>query len=132
MAKQAYIEKRFNTESHVIMTRDLVDRLMMLSGRSHGRRWEVRRITLNMDQIEELNPPPNPAKETDARFAGYRERFGDESWELDALEPAYLNNLIREKAEECIDDRLGWDERQEEIARIKERLSDTATEWESE
>ena len=37
---------------------------------------EVRRIALNMDQVEEFDPPPNPAKLTDSRIAGYLERYG--------------------------------------------------------
>lgn len=55
---------------------------------------EVRRIALNMDQVERYNPPPNPAKVTDSRAKGYIETYGDESWELDALEPTVLAELI--------------------------------------
>jgi len=50
-----------------------------------------------MDQIEEYNPPPNFAKVTDARFESYQRVHGDESWELDALDPATLNDLITEE-----------------------------------
>lgn len=49
---------------------------------------------LTMPQIEEVKPPPNPAKATDSRFEEYREKYGDESWELDALDPTYIGNLI--------------------------------------
>lgn len=56
----------------------------------------IRRIALNMDQVEEYQPPPNFAKITDSRFAGYQEQYGDDSWELDALEPAVLVDLIQE------------------------------------
>lgn len=68
-------------------------------GEEHGYRrspFAVDRIALNMDQVREYDPPPNPAKVTDSRFESYRERFGDESWELDALEPAVLSDLIRD------------------------------------
>lgn len=68
-------------------------------GEEHGYKrspFAVDRIALNMDQIREFNPPPNPAKVTDSRFESYRERFGSESWELDALEPAVLAELIRD------------------------------------
>lgn len=67
-------------------------------------RVEVNRIALNMDQIEEFNPPPNPAKLTDSRVGPYLEEFGDESWELDALPPDVLAGLIRENVEELLDD----------------------------
>lgn len=56
---------------------------------------EVNRVALNWDQIELYQPPPNPAKETDSRFAAYQEQFGDESWELDALDPNTLLAIIQ-------------------------------------
>lgn len=58
----------------------------------------VRRIALNMDQVEQYSPPPNPAKLTDSRAESYIERFGDESWELDALDPPVLEQLITSNA----------------------------------
>lgn len=69
----------------------------------------VRRIALNMDQIEEHNPPPNPAKMTDVRAAGYVEKFGDESWELDALEPTILQGLVESEVKTLRDEDL-WEE----------------------
>jgi hypothetical protein len=80
------------------MTRDIADRLEMF-----GAEVEVRRIALNMDQIEEFKPPPNPAKVTDSRFADYQAKFGDESWELDALEPKFLTSLIQDAVFEVRD-----------------------------
>jgi len=77
--------------SGIDMTRDIIDRLTMFAGR---RAPEVRRIALNMDQVEEYGPPPNFAKVTDSRFEAYQREFGDDSWELDALEPTVLNDLI--------------------------------------
>lgn len=77
--------------SGIDMTRDLTDRIGLFN--PYG--FELRRIALNMDQIEEKQPPPNPAKTTDARSDGYIARFGHESWELDALEPSYLVDLVR-------------------------------------
>jgi len=49
---------------------------------------------LNMNQIEQYNPPPNPAKLTDSRATQYIDEFGYDSWELDALEPQVISNLI--------------------------------------
>jgi len=56
------------------MTRDIRDRLETFLAPA-----SVRRVALNMDQIEEYSPPPNPAKATDSRFVGYEEQYGDES-----------------------------------------------------
>ena len=75
--------------SGIDMSRDIGARL-----KQFGVTAEVRRIALNMDQIEEHNPPPNPAKQTDARYKNYERDFGDESWELDALEPSMIEDLI--------------------------------------
>ena len=54
-----------------------------------------KRIALNMPQIRQYEPPPNPAKLTDSRCRDYMAKFGNSSWELDALEPRILTNLIQ-------------------------------------
>lgn len=63
----------------------------------------VEKLALTMDQVDEHNPPPNPAKTTDSRFDKFSEKFGDESWEVDALPPAVLRDIITERLEELID-----------------------------
>jgi hypothetical protein len=75
--------------SGIDMTRDLRDRLSML-----GAKVSVERIALNKPQIDQYNPPPNPAKTTDTRYKSYMAEYGVDSWELDALEPKTLDNLI--------------------------------------
>lgn len=78
------------------MTRDVEERLKMFSRYTHydNARLHVRRIALNMDQIEDLNPPENPAKLTDSRASEYIKRYGDSSWELDAIPPNQLASLV--------------------------------------
>jgi hypothetical protein len=76
--------------SGIDMTRDITDRLEMFMGGV-----EVQRLALNMDQVELYDPPPNPAKITDSRAKVYIMTYGDESWELDALEPDVLAGLVR-------------------------------------
>ena len=75
--------------SGIDMSRDIQDRLVVF-----GSTVAVERIALNMDQVEEYQPPPNPAKTTDSRYASYRRIYGDDSWELDALDPRVLTELI--------------------------------------
>jgi hypothetical protein len=77
--------------SGIDMTRDIGDRLRLFGA---PRTLDIRRLALNMDQVEEYDPPPNPAKETDSRFANYQAEYGDDSWELDALEPSVLEGLV--------------------------------------
>lgn len=94
--------------SGIDMTRDIRERLALFSGVD----VEVRRIALNMEQVEQYGPPPNPTKLTDSRAQGYIYEFGDDSWELDALEPAVLVELITE-AVLSFRDEDAWDEEQE-------------------
>lgn len=55
------------------------------------------RIALNMDQILKYKPPPFEAKVSSARYKGYlSEHCTDDAWELDALEPGVLQQLIRD------------------------------------
>lgn len=72
------------------MTRDNADRLRMFVGVP----VQVIRVALNWGQVQELQPPPNPAKLTDSRYAAYAAQYGDSSWELDALDPATISRLI--------------------------------------
>lgn len=78
--------------SGVHMTQDIQERLALFAGTP----ITVVRIALTMAQVRQYNPPPNPAKESDSRFASYQERFGDESWELDALDPMVVQSVIEE------------------------------------
>jgi hypothetical protein len=113
--------------SGIDMTRDLVDRLRLLCGGDYC--FDLERIALNMDQIEENNCPPNPAKLTDSRSNGYVDRFGYDSWELDALEPALLVDLVRTHIEQQIDEDT-WARREEEITSTRERLVALADDFE--
>lgn len=99
------------------MTRDITERLQMFMG---GLRLE--RLALNMAQVDEYQPPPNPAKTTDARYVGYQELYGEESWELDALEPDVLASLVRDFVESVRDEKA-WDAalRKEEQGRARLR-----------
>lgn len=105
--------------SGIDMTRDIEERTGLFTG--WDRSIAVRRIALNMDQVEEHRPPPNPAKLTDSRASGYVEEYGYSSWELDALDPAVLSGLVRDNVDELRDDGL-WEEAEAEEAEAKETL----------
>lgn len=94
----------------------------------HTARLEVRRIALNIDQVRRHNPPPNPAKMTDARAKGYVSRYGGQSWELDALPPDVLDGLIRQEIEGHLEPDAFEDERRKE-QRERGRLRDLARDW---
>lgn len=110
--------------SGIDMTRDNAKRVREFSRGA----VEVVRLGLNMDQIDQYDPPPNPAKETDSRFEGYRDAYGDESWELDALEPAVLIELIQTAVRGRIDF-TKWDAHMEQEAEKREALSEASDHW---
>ncbi len=87
------------------------------------------RIALNMPQIVKQKPPPNPAKESDARFKDYKRKFGSSSWELDALKPDYLQKLVEKEIKKHID-QDAWDERRDEIESVRKRLREVAENFE--
>lgn len=106
------------------MTRDIIDQLKEFSGRT----IDVSRIALNMDQIEQYSPPPNPAKLTDSRAAEYIREFGDESWELDALTPEVMTGLIQDAVLGVRDEDL-WAEAEEREANEKAELEACSKNW---
>lgn len=91
------IRDRLTTFAGPIVKRELYPDETLTIGDLHERHFEVMRIALNMDQIERYAPPPNPAKVTDSRARDYIERYGRESWELDALDPSVLDALITQE-----------------------------------
>ncbi len=112
--------------SGIDMTRDLRHRLGIFTGCE----VTIERIALNMDQVIALALPPNPAKISDKRFADYEKKYGNESWELDALPPEYLAQLVQEHAESYIEWKQ-WEETAKAIAETKARLIKVAGTWET-
>ncbi len=56
-----------------------------------------------IQQINEFNPPPNPAKITDPRAKGYIREFGQVSWEVDALKPPVMEEIVQTAIHNVID-----------------------------
>lgn len=112
--------------SGIDMTRDIEDRLALFARRP----VEINRLALNMEQVEEWQPPPNPAKVTDSRFTAYEAQFGDESWELDALDPATLTELIDREISALVDHAL-WSEDEQLQGEHKVTLNRIAKHYEA-
>ncbi len=112
--------------SGIDMTRDNQERVDLFSD-AQGM-VDVHRIALNMNQVDEFNPPPNPAKESDSRAAGYTAVYGNTSWELDALEPSFIEKIIKDKIEGLID-RDVWDETTAEESEVKDMLTRLGDRW---
>jgi hypothetical protein len=114
--------------SGIDMTRDIEARLQLFGGNRLADVLEVKRIALNMEQVEEYSPPPNPAKETDSRFEGYWREYGEESWELDALSPTTLSELIAAEMKAIIVKKK-WKAAEAEQAAGRAALSSISGNW---
>jgi hypothetical protein len=112
--------------SGIDMTRDNETRLGLFSYQAD---IDVRRIALNMPQVRQYNPPPNPAKITDTRADKYIALHGDQSWELDALEPSVIERLIVKEIRSLIDPDE-WAKGIEEEEESREFLKKFYNNWE--
>ena len=141
-AGQRFIEREFTREreqypvvihlgdhdpSGIDMTRDVRERLSLLTGTYAS----VERIALNRDQVDEHRLPPNPAKFTDTRAAAYVERHGPVSWELDALEPQVIAELVQDRVLAYRDEDR-WSESLDRELEIRERLNLTKAKFRAE
>jgi hypothetical protein len=64
---------------------------------------DVTKLALTIDQVHEYDPPPNPAKLSDSRAKAFIEEYGYESWEVDALPPPVLREIIRQGFSDYMD-----------------------------
>lgn len=108
------------------MVRDVRERLQMFG----VPRLHVTKLALTMAQVEEYDPPPNPAKVTDSRAAAYIEKHGEHSWEVDALDPSVLVQLITDEIGKYLDPEVMEqvkEREREQVGRVRELLANE--EW---
>jgi hypothetical protein len=94
------LDFRDHDPSGIQMTEDLQTRFTKYD---QAHEVTVERVALTIDQVKEHDLLPNPTKMADPRSAGYVSQFGDECWELDAIEPNELQKLVREAVVEKMD-----------------------------
>jgi hypothetical protein len=107
------------------MTRNIEEKLRKFT---RGRSIEVRRLALNEDQIDQFNPPPNLVKDTDSRSADYKFDYGNECWELDALDPDVVARLIAGELGQMID-ASAWRKAEEKEEANRDFLSEVSNRW---
>jgi hypothetical protein len=79
------------------------------------------KVALNAEQIERLGLPPGAqAKKTSPRYAEFKRRYGDKSWELEAIPPDILADELHEAIESVIDWRAYTHEQQQEAQDARE------------
>jgi hypothetical protein len=94
---------------------------LMYETRKNDGVFQVIPVALKSEQIKMYNPPPNPAKITDPRAKWYLSRYGQSSWELDALKPEVLIKLTEKAILDFIDiDKYDAiiDEEKQEISKL--------------
>jgi hypothetical protein len=106
------------------MGRDVTERLERYARQP----IEVRRLGLTIAQVTQYRPPPNPTKETDSRYAQYKQQYGTDCWELDALSPTVIVGLIRDAFDELID-RKAWDKVRAKQTRNRKLMRAVADDW---
>lgn len=114
--------------SGIDMTRDIIDRVNMFLAPYWGEEITVERIALNMNQVRQYNPPPNPAKQTDSRYKQYKAKHGVHCWELDALNPQVIDELITKRVLAHRDDDK-WAEMEKEEEAHREKLRACTDRW---
>jgi hypothetical protein len=68
-----------------------------------GDHIELRRIALTADQVGSLPSFPASDKTKDTRYRWFVNRYGDQCWELDAMDPRVLRNLVEDAIQALID-----------------------------
>ena len=87
-------------------------------------------VALTSTQIDTYNPPPQPAKHTDARTADYIARHGHaDVWELDALRPEVLDQITSDAIESLLPD--DFNELKEADQVDRDRMIEIANNWDA-
>jgi len=94
------LDFRDHDPSGLQMTEDLRKRLVKYGD---GLDIEVKRIALRIDQVKQYNLISNPTKLADPRSQAYVAQYGDQCWELDAIEPRELQRIVKDAIEEHVD-----------------------------
>ncbi len=84
--------------SGLCMSEDDLPRRLQEHGAKHVR---LTRVALVEKDLAGL-PPGLPIKNTDSRAEGFRTRYGDEGWELDALDPRTLRTRVERHIKKLI------------------------------
>ena len=87
--------------SGIDMSRDNDERLNMFARTLADVR--LVRLALTQEQIRTFDLPPDPAKLTDSCASNYMDRFGDTSWELDALPSREIERLVVSSITDILD-----------------------------
>jgi len=90
LKEDVYYEFDYNKDEHLdALTFAKIRYALHMTGK-----LKITALGLTMDQIRAYNPPHNPAKISDPRAKWYVQKFGNVSWEVDALAPNVMEGII--------------------------------------
>jgi hypothetical protein len=104
--------------------RDLPERIAEYGG-DH---IEFIRIALTAEQTASLPSFSVEDKKNDKRYAWFKKTYGGRCWELDAMDPRLLRDLVEAEIKELIDQEL-WEEQEALEKREKESLEGHLHSW---
>jgi hypothetical protein len=93
-----------------------------------GDHIELRRIALTAEQTVALPSFSVETKKNDKRYKWFKETYGKDCWELDAMDPRQLRELVEFEINELIDSEL-WEEQVALQKREKESLEGHLCSW---
>jgi hypothetical protein len=80
------------------MVRDLRKRLSVFGGD-----LTIEKVALTLEQVKQYNLVPNPVKKKDSRARAFIEKYGESSWEVDALPPDVLHQVVEDAILKVLD-----------------------------
>jgi hypothetical protein len=93
-----------------------------------GHHIEFRRIALTAEQTGPLPSFSVEDKKADKRYGWFKRTFGDRCWELDAMDPRQLRDLVEAEIKALIDPEL-WAAQEALEVREKQSLELTLRSW---
>jgi hypothetical protein len=94
-----------------------------------GDHVEVVRIALRRSQLAGLPSFPASEKTKDPRYKWFIENFGDQCWEIDALDPNQLRASVKEYIDLCIGDPAAWLRNEVTTEAQRETLETVLNSW---
>jgi hypothetical protein len=93
-----------------------------------GDHIELRRIALTAEQTVSLPSFSVEDKKNDKRYKWFKNTYGNRCWELDAMDPRLLRDLVETEIKALIDEEL-WEEQEALEKREKESLEGHLHSW---
>jgi len=102
---------------------DLYDRIS-----SYGPDFQMARLAIREEDIDDFNLPPLRIKNSDTRAAAFRRAFGNRCVELDALPPEELRRRVRRAIDRHIE-KQAWDRALAVEKAEQESIASIVTSW---